>query len=230
MCTAIAKKGKDLVYGYNLDVDPAVWNFGLYRTESCFSVRITVGKTKYLTHGVNKEGQFGNLPYMNGEAAAVPKGMKKERIDLMTDRYIRGKYTFEDVENILRTKAIVNVPGTSMHSLLGNREGELVIVEPGYGIRKADGDYAVLTNFPVLAKLEDYSNPFYGKERFDRACEVLQNSGDGFSVMDALHLLNEVKQEGQWGTRISFAYSRNENAVYYFLDGDASGIRVHRFV
>lgn len=229
MCTAIAKKGSDLIYGFNLDVDPAVWNYGVYKTGRYFTVGITVGKTVYFTHGVNRNGHFGNVPYMNGERFEIPRGARRERIDLMNDRYIRGKYSFEDVEEIVRTKTPVNVPAATLHSLIGNEKGEFLIVEPGYGSRRIEEDYAVLANFPVLGELQDFSNPFYGKDRYDRAGEILRNSGEDFSVKDAMDLLAAVRQEGKWGTRVSFAYSRNENAVYYCLNGDFSNIRVHRF-
>ncbi len=229
MCTAIAKKGKDVLYGYNLDIDPAVWNYKLILKKDYFSVGITVGSTTYLTHGVNGNGQFGNLPYMNGEIFPVPKGARRERIDLLNDRYIRGKYSFEDVERIIRETVVVNAPSTTLHSLIGNRDGEFLLLEPGYGIKQYEEDFAVVSNFPLLTTLPDYSNPFYGKDRYDRALAILQNSTENFSVADALDVLSQVKQEGQWGTRISFVYSRNENAVYYCLDGNFDDIRIHKF-
>ena len=50
-----------------------------------------------------------------------------------------------------------------------------------------------------------------------------------FSVRDGLRLLDAVKQTGRWGTRVSFVYSLNENAVYYATEHDFANIRVHRF-
>lgn len=229
MCTAIAKKGKDLIYGFNLDLDPDVWKYGLYMTKNYFTVGITVGKTTYFTHGVTKDGNFGNVPYMNGKYIPAPKGAKRERIDLMNDKYIRGKYSYADIEKIIETKTVTAVPAVVQHSLIGSGTGDFLIVEPGYGTEKADKDYAVLTNFPVLAGLTDFSNPFYGKERYDHALSVLEKSGDDFSAEDALGLLYEVRQEGQWGTRVTFVYSRNEKAVYYFTDGNIGKNEVHRF-
>ena len=229
MCTAIAKKGNDLIYGFNLDIDPAVWNFGLYKTKKIFSVGITVGSTTYLTHGVTSDGRFSNVPYMNGEHFKAPKGSKRERIDLMTDRYLRGKYSFEDIEKIISEKTPVSVPAATMHSLIGNRNGDFLIVEPGYGSRKVEEDYAVLSNFPVFANLTDFSNPFYGKDRYDTAEAVLKNSGPDFSAGDALSLLEQVRQAGKWGTKISFVYSLNENMVYYCLNGDFQHVQTHSF-
>jgi len=228
MCTAIAKQGKDLIYGFNLDIDPNIWDFKLYKTKNYFTVGITVGKTTYFTHGVNSSGQFGNVPYMNGNTFEPRRGAKRERIDIMIDRYIRGKYSFEDVKRIICEKEIVCKPETTLHSLVGNRNGEFLIIEPGYGSLKEEENYAVLSNFPILANLMDFSSPFYGKERYDKAVSVLKNSDDNFSVSDALALLNDVKQTGQWGTKISFVYSQNETAVYYCIDGDFSKIETHR--
>lgn len=229
MCTAIAYKGSDLLYGFNLDIDPAVWDFSLHKTNNLFAVGITVGKTTHYVHGVNRNGHFGNVPYMNGESFPVRRGKRAERIDLMNDRYIRGQYTFADVEEIVRTKAIVNIPAATMHSLVGNENGDLLIIEPGYGVKKVTDNFAVLTNFPVLPALDDYSDPFYGKERYDKAISVLSRAGEDFSVADALQLLYETRQEGQWGTRITFVYSRKKNTVYYFRDGDISRTETHIF-
>lgn len=229
MCTAIAFKGNDLLYGFNLDIDPETWNFAIFKTKQLFAVGITVGKTVYYTHGVTKDDRFGNVPYMNGAVFPVPHGAKRERIDLMTDRYLRGKYSYEDILQILRTKTVVNVPAATMHSLIGDPQGEILIVEPGYGHRAVTEHYAVLTNFPVLTRLQDTSNPFYGIDRYEKAAAVLQHSPPEFSVTEALRLLDSVKAEGKWGTRVSFVYSRNEQAVYYFLNGDSTDIRIHRF-
>ncbi len=76
MCTAIAYKGDDLLYGFNMDIDPEVWHYSIHKTKFLFAVGITVGKTTYYVHGVNKNGSFGNVPYMNGEVFPFPHGMR----------------------------------------------------------------------------------------------------------------------------------------------------------
>lgn len=229
MCTAIAYRGNDLLYGFNLDIDPAVWQYSIHKTKSVFAVGITVGRTTYYVHGVNRNGQFGNVPYMNGEPFTPPRGVRRERIDLMNDRYIRGKYAFEDIEQIFRTKAVVNIPAASMHSLIGSGAGDFLIVEPGYGYRKVEENFAVLTNFPTLTTLSDDANPFYGKDRYEKARSVLSKADADFSAEDALELLSETTQDGQWATRVSFVYSRNRNAVSYFCNGDSAHIETHAF-
>ena len=69
---------------------------------------------------------------------------------------------------------------------------------------------------------------YYGKDRYDRAMELLRSSNDDFSVSDGLKLLEAVKQVGTWATRVSFVYSRNENAVYYAIEGDFENIKKHQ--
>lgn len=229
MCTAIAYQGNDLLYGFNMDIDPHVWKYSVHKTRSVFAIGITVGKSTYFVHGVNRNGQFGNVPYMNGERFPVPAGTRRERIDLMNDRYIRGKYAYRDIEEILRTKAVVNIPAATMHSLIGNENGDFLVIEPGYGYKKIEDHFAVLTNFPTLSEHSDYSGPFFGKDRYEKALSVLSAADADFSAEDALRLLDITKQEGQWATRVSFVYSGNENAVYYFLNGDSAHIETHRF-
>lgn len=229
MCTAIAFHGNDLLYGFNLDIDPAVWNYSLYKTKNIFAIGITVGKTMYCVHGVNRDAHFGVLPYMNGDFFPVSRGVKRERIDLLNDRYVRGRYSFQNIEEILSTKTLVSIPNISMHSMIGNESGQILIVEPGYGVIKVEDHFAALTNFPILASSLVATNPFYGKDRYDKAISALSIAGNNFTPADALQILWETKQEGQWATRVSFVYSKNHNTVYYFLNGNHSHVEEHHF-
>lgn len=228
MCTGFVKRGSDVLYGFNLDIDPAVWDFKLYKNDRHFTVGIRVGSTLYYTHGVNSDGHFGNLPYMNGDGRIRSDGKGRERIDQLTDRYIRNKYSFDDVLNAVRTKNVVNIPNGSMHSLLADADGRCLLVEAGYGYKEIEDSFAVITNFPLLDPPTDDS-PFYGRKRFEAANALLSADGEGFSAADGLELLRAVKQEGQWATRLSFVYSVRERCVYYALDGDFDNVKKHCF-
>lgn len=153
MCTGFIYKGEDLIYGFNLDIDPNVWSYKIYKNKKYFTVGITVGSTTYFTHGVNSNGNFGNLPYMNGKEFMCPKGCKKQRIDLLIDKYIRGKIFYEEILNIISTKTLVNIKATTMHSLIGDRDGNILLLEPGYGTKIIEENFGVITNFPILTKL-----------------------------------------------------------------------------
>ncbi len=227
MCTGFIKKGDDLLYGFNLDIDPATWDFRLVKNKKIFTVAIKVGKTLYYTHGVNSEGCFSNLPYMNGTTNGVSGGKNSVRIDLLTNRYLRNQLSFDEMLDIVQAKTVVNIPGGSMHSLVGSPDGRMLLFEPQNGFREITEDYAAIANFPVLCELPDYNNPFYGKDRYDTVTEILSKSKKDFSVRDGLELLRKVKVEGEWGTKISFVYSKKENAVYYCLNGNFEKIEKH---
>ena len=230
MCTAIAYKGKDLIYGFNLDIDPKVWKYDVYRTRNYFSVGITVGSTTYLTHGVTRDGVFANIPYMNGPRESYPVGTKKHRIDLVVNKILRGKMNLSEVKEILCAdgQAIASPKNLSFHSLFGDASGGFFLVEPGIGWRDIQERYAVITNFPAL-RAGDYSNGYYGLDRYEKAKTGLEAASHHFTPWNALDLLHSVSQEGEWATRVTFAYSQNENTVYYYLNNDRDHVQVHRF-
>lgn len=227
MCTAFIKKLRDdVICGYNLDIDPAVWNYALYRRKNVFTVGITVGSTLYFTHGVTASGRFSCLPYMNGPVA---EGQKRgARIDLLVDRYLRGKYSFADVSEAVGAGRLVNAKGTSMHAVFADGREGVLLAEPGYGYRRIEADLAC-ANFPLIPALEDYSNPFYGKERYDKVTSALACAGESFSAEDGLKLLSTVSQAGQWGTRLSFVCALGKGEVFYCENGDFERINKWRF-
>ena len=57
-----------------------------------------------------------------------------------------------------------------------------------------------------------------GDDRFERAKEQLEKQNSNFSVKDAFKILESVRQEGIWATRVSFVYSVKAHKVFYVLD------------
>ena len=191
-------------------------------------------------HGVNRNGGFaGQLNNMRFSKAPFEIGENCVPLYHLVDGFIRGKYALSDVERLAREKKVVNlpngvvgIPDMGMHSLMSDGEGRILVVEPGNGIAAISEKYAVMTNFAVLELPADFvpeNFGYYGKDRYDTALSILRESGDDFSARDGLRLLDAVKQTGRWGTRVSFVYSRNENAVYYATEHDFAHIRSHRF-
>ena len=124
------------------------------------------------------------------------------------------------------------MPDLSFHSLSADKEGHIMILEPGNGYSIIREKYATLSNFAALELPADFEPSrfgYYGKDRYDKAMDILRNSTDDFSVQDGLHLLREVKQEGNWATRVSFVYAANENAVYYALERNFDQVKRHQF-
>jgi len=226
MCTAFVFKGNDILCGYNLDVDPKVWDFHVYKTKRYFALGVKVEATTYLCHGVTNQGNFMNLPYMNDIEIQPKTNKKKVRIDLLANHYIRGHYDFNTLLKIVDEQELVNAKGLSMHSLVYGND-RILLLEPGYETKEFE-KYAVVSNFPLSKEVKD-ENPFYGKDRYQKANDILTKANDDFSVQDGLSLLKEAKQEGQWATRVSFVYSKNENAVYYCFNNEFDKVFKHQF-
>lgn len=190
--------------------------------------------------GVNKNGNFGNqLNNMRFSKAGFEVNENCVPLYYLVDSFIRGKNTLRDVERYVRTKKIVNlptgsidVPDMGMHSLMSDAKGNILVVEPGNGFCVLSEKYGVMSNFSVLELPGDFTPEnfeYYGKDRYDTALSILRASNDDFSVRDGLALLDAVKQVGEWGTRVSFVYSGNENAVYYTTEHAFKHVKKHCF-
>jgi len=227
MCTAFVSYKSGYIAGFNFDVDPQVWPYKIYCKRDIFCIGITAGKTVYKVHGVNSRGQFAVLPYMNGEIETkLHRGAGYQRIDLLNDGYIAGKLSLDGVCDILAGKTLVSTPGTSMHAVYADAR-RAVLAEPHSGVKELEG-FGVCANFPVIARPQDMTNPFFGSDRFEKAEAMLRGCG-ALDIGGAVEILKAVYQPGKWATRVSFVYSGDENAVYYCENGEFENMKVHRF-
>jgi hypothetical protein len=231
MCTGFVKKGQDLICGFNMDLPDGLWNYRVYTRKDQFFVGVGPAFAPIRIHGVGSGARFGNLPYMNApERGRFRPGFGRCRIDSLVHRYIGGKLDFDRLEHLARTKEIVNLPGHSMHSLFCDAEGRILLVEPGDGARRIEENEAVISNFPLMVPPEDLTperHGFYGVDRYDRAMSMLRSAGDDFSMADGIEVLRAVAQKEYAPTRVSFVYSRRENAVLYALEGQFD--QLHRW-
>ena len=232
MCTRfVFRGGGDVVIGFNFDIDLAVWEHTVLADEERFCIGIKMPDGLYHTyHGVNASGGAGTLLYVHPNEKASEFGAPGSvAISELTERYVRGECTFPEALETVRQKRIVYAPDASMQSMLSDRNGRALMIEPGVGSRLEEGRYALVTNYSLLdpASTRPYIVP--GDDRYERAKEILDRADERFGVEDALRLLREVRQEGLWATRVSFVYSARENGVYYALNNDFSHIRENRF-
>ena len=241
MCTGFVRKGKDMIVGFNMDINVGAFNYEVVANKEQFYVGIKndqIGSVK--AHGINHLGNFANqLNNMNFKKSPFILGDDVVPLYEIVDDYISGKISYGDILKMVNEKEIVNMPEqainspcVSMHSLIADREGHIMILEPGNGYGVIQEKYAALSNFAFLespADLIPESYGYYGKDRYDKAMEILRESNDDFSAEDGLALLNAVKQTGTWATRVSFVYSNNENAVYYIIENNFDHIMKHQF-
>ena len=226
MCTGfVYRDAKDTYFGYNLDIDPSVWDFRIVKNSKYFGVAIRFqGKTVY-THGVNFLGRYACLPYMNDDDP--PKSPPRaKRIDRLVDDFLRLKIDQDALRSLLSSVPISHMPGTSFHALIGDTHEEGYLVEPGFPPQTISS-FQVVANFPLLKPVSD-DKPYYGKERYDRLSRRLSSLPGETSPLELLSFLKEVAQTGTWATRISFVYSSSRQCVYYQIPGE-EGIRTHHF-
>lgn len=240
MCTGFVRKGKDVIVGFNMDINIRAFDYGIVANKEQFYVEIKSGEVVVKAHGINHLGNFASQ-LNNMDFTKAPFRLGKNVVPLyeIVDDYISGKISYNEILKMASEKEIVNMPGQAinmpciaMHSLIADRQGHIMILEPGNGYCVLQGDYAALSNFAFLenpANLTPENYGYYGKDRYDKAMKLLRESNDDFSIKDGLTLLNAVKQTGEWATRVSFVYSNNENAVYYVIENDFVHVTRHQF-
>ena len=262
MCTAFVHKGKDRICGFNFDVpDGAMKDVKLFMDGDSFWIgfpftpdlaalpegmkEIPAGYLPYIggylrIEGVHRNGSFGSqlnvLSYPKAPFAAEPDTVP---LYALVDRFLSAGTGLDGLLDAARTKRIVNmpsaaaeIPDAAMHSLLSDRSGRVVILEPGNGYAEICDRFAVMSNFPMLilpGDLREDRYGYYGADRYETVVNMLADAGEEFSPADALKVLDAVKQTGYAPTRVSFVYTEKENAVYYVTEHDFAHVRKHCF-
>lgn len=222
MCTRFVYNGNDTIAGFNFDIDLSVWTHKVIEEKNRFYIGIKMPDGDYHSyHGVNKNGNVGTLLYVNGnEKGKYSNTPKCRTISDLTESFVRGVITLDDALNIVQNNKIVYNSDATMQAMLSDKNGRVLIIEPGLGYRLEQAKYSLITNYSILSP--ETTKPYIvsGDDRLERADELLKNCNDSFSVTEAFKILKSVKQEGVWATRVSFVYSANENKVYYVLNND----------
>lgn len=252
MCTGFVRKGKDIITGFNYDMNIGGMDYcpviekdrvflGMRFSPEILEMMPAADRPKNgirLIQGVSASGhvagQLMNLNFSKVPAAYEP-GMLTN--DLLTDVFVTDRCSGSQLVKLLEERQVCNIPGdtgtsVALHSLFVDPDGNIVFVEPGNGYAVIREKYFTVTNFSILEPPMDLNEAqfgFYGVDRYRRSLDILKNSTDEFTAADGLKLLNEVKQTGEWGTRFSFVYSRNEDSVYYCTEGQFDCVKVHRF-
>lgn len=231
MCTRFVYNGNDTIVGFNFDIDLSVWKHKVIKEENRFFIGIKMSDKQYHSfHGVNRNGNVGTLLYVNGnENGKFIVNENCYTISQLTENFIKGLVSFDDAVEIVRTEKIVYAPDATMQAMLSDIQGRVLIIEPGIGYRLEHTKHSLITNYSVLRPENTRPYIVSGDDRFERADQLLEKCSDNFSVTEAFHILNAVKQEGLWATRVSFVYSVKENKVYYVLNNNFENIVSYEF-
>lgn len=231
MCTRFVYNGDNTVVGFNFDIDLSVWKHTVIAEKDRFYIGIKMPDHRYHSfHGINRNGNVGTLLYVNGNNnGEYCDGEGYITVADLTESYIKGEILFEDALGMVQNKKIVYAKDVTMQAMLSDNNGRVLIIEPGIGYRLEKTKYSLITNYSVLNP--EITRPYIvpGDDRFERADEQLKKQNDNFSVADAFNVLDSVRQEGLWATRVSFVYSVKENRVYYVLNNDFKNITEYQF-
>ncbi|MCH1981195.1 conjugal transfer protein [Ruminococcus sp. OA3] len=231
MCTRFVYNGDDMITGFNFDIDLAVWDHKVITEKERFYIGIRMPDHRYHSfHGVNANGNAGTLLYVHGnEKGQYCGGDQCCSIADLTEAFVRAEISLDDALYIARNRSIVYARDATMQSMLSDRSGRVLIIEPGIGYRLEKERYSLITNYSLLKPEETRPYIVAGDDRYERAKELLEPAGSNFSVADAMSVLNAVRQEGAWATRVSFVYSVREQKVYYVLHHNFDQIVEYRF-
>ena len=217
MCTRFVYRGSNIITGFNFDIDLSVWTHKVMEEKERFYIGILRPDGVYHSyHGVNQNGNAGTLLYVHcNPAGAYQDDDNCMNIADLTEQFIKAQISFDEVLQIVRSKKIVYAPDASMQAMLSDIHGRTLVIEPGIGYREENSKYSLITNYSLMKpeSTRDFIVP--GDDRYERALKLLDNCKNEFSVSDAFTLLQNVRQEDAWATRVSFVYSVNERTVYY---------------
>ena len=231
MCTRFVYNGDNTVVGFNFDIGLSLWTHTVIAEKDRFFIGIKMPDNEYHSfHGINRNGNVGTLLYVNGNKnGEYREGEGYITVADLTESYIKGEILFDDALNIVQSKKILYAKDATMQAMLSDKNGRVLIIEPGIGYRFEYTKYSLITNYSVLNP--EITQPYIvsGDDRFERADKQLKRQNEKFSVADAFSILKLVRQEGLWATRVSFVYSVKENRVYYVLNNDFMNVTEYQF-
>jgi hypothetical protein len=220
MCTRIVYHDNDTINAFDFDIDLSVWDHKVIQEGDRFFIGIKMPDGLYHSyHGINANGNVGTLLYVHGnENATYEDTDETVTIADLTEKFIKATISFDDALEIVRKKRITYAPDSTMQAMLSDKNGRVLIIEPGIGYRVEQQKYSLITNYSLLAPEDTSPYIVDGDDRYERAKEILDHHTGKFSLESALACLYEVKQEGLWATRVSFVYSEREHQGLYVLN------------
>src|SRR5574344_1147895 len=219
MCTSFVYKGNDVIVGFNFDSDPKTEIKVKSNDQVVYGVFNFHGRWT-APFGVNKDGGFAcELMCPASAKGEALSSLNTQRIDLLNEDYLYSKVSFEQVQQILAARPLVNAPGISLHAMLVNRFGQALILEPGRGNKIREERYTILANFSFFEPMATKDAPYSGYNRYLTASSLLQQAGDNFNAQDGLAVLKQCLNS-DFPTRVSMVYSAHENKVYWALEGN----------
>lgn len=235
-CTSFAVYGNNVFYGMNFDYFLVPLKFfidthGSIKTfHLAFNVKYRGMDIFAKTGGMNSNGLFGAcqglLPFIETPSST---GKDEVFIALFYESFA-SLNKVQEVEHLLGSKRLLNLPGLSNHNFYADTSGNAMIIEPGEDenhIAKIEGNFMVMTNFPLRElKNKTYKEAKgFGSDRYKIAYEYLKNNSDNFSVDKGFELLRKtINKDPGFATSCSMVFDPGKNEIFIAIAGDFNKI------
>lgn len=228
MCTSFVLYADKTYIGMNFDISDRPIKLCM-RGADQLVVYQHDGSRFYPSFGINRSGTFTNMLMVDPiEAGVYRRGKNCIHINRVFDDILAGDVAPDALSDFLRDKAVVNVPGFSVHSMVAARNRCAYVIEPGRGTLPFDSgrsDFLALSNFP----LSDFADQDYrvvtgpGADRYRTCCAMLSERGHPFSVDQGFKVLAATSQaDGHFPTQLSMLAIPEAGIVYFALARDYS--------
>ncbi|MBQ4467527.1 MAG: hypothetical protein II918_04840 [Firmicutes bacterium] len=213
MCTSIVVNRKKTIVGWNLDI--LDMEHRVRPNEDGVYIEINDATEGWMPlFGANKRGDFVGMPTCwPADKRSDPVGPGENVIMLDIDLLLQKK-TLEEIRVIAEKGPVYSIPGLTFMSALSDREGNVLHIIPGQGIKYYEKpDHAILTNFSPF-KQDSETHPWMGWDRYHKAEDMLKDATEDFGVEDCFDILKAVAQE-VCPTVVSMVYDVGEKTVYW---------------
>ena len=213
MCTSLVVNKKKTIIGWNLDI--LNMEHRVRPNEDGVYIEINDAKEGWMPlFGANRRGDFVGMPTCwPFDKKSDPVGPGENVIMLDIDLLLQKK-TLQEIREIAEKGPVYSIPGVTFMSALSDREGNVLHIIPGQGIRYYEKpDHAILTNFSPF-KQDSETHPWMGWDRYHKAEDMLKEAAEDFSEEDCFEILRAVAQE-VCPTVVSMVYDVDEKTVYW---------------
>ena len=227
MCTSIVVNKKKTIVGWNLDIRDS--EIRVRPTDDGVLIEVDNQKVGWMPlFGANRRGDFVGMPTCwPPDERSNPVGNETNIIMLDIDLLLMKK-TFREVHDFVQNNKVCSVPGLTFMSALSDCDGNVLHIVPGQGFEYYQKpEYKIMANFSPLQK-NPPQHPWMGKDRYQKAEEMLRTAKDDFGVADCFAVLEAVAQT-EFPTRVSMVFDVAERAVFWCCDRDFNNIENKRF-
>ena len=223
MCTSIVVNRKHTIVGWNLDI--LDMEHRVRPTDDGVYIEVNDKTEGWMPlFGANRRGDFVGMPTCWPHDKRSDHAGPGENVIMLDIDLLLQKKTLQEIHEIAEKGPVYSVPGLTFMSALSDREGNVLHIIPGQGVRYYEKpDHAVLTNFSPF-KQDSETHPWMGWDRYHKAEEMIRSATEDFGVEDCFGILREVAQE-VCPTVVSMVFDVDENTVYWCEDRNWDKIR-----